>query len=984
LERVTHSEGSEMTSLSPLKNRIRESLEAILLIGSALLLLDVSIETFFSDAPFPQVIAIGCLGILVIGVALRLFMPGVWSRIGSFDKATIALLAFLGLVAVVTHLSPQSEPSLRALGQSSDSILAVILLIAVSYSGVLLVREHSLPLGVRAGVVLVGLYSALAFASRVYAANASIIDSYAWLHQWATPAPFVAMLLVFFAFTCEVIRNIQKFNRSSLYRALALGFSMLIAPSQADVRLFQGADGVSTASDLGPDQERPSVGYVRSERGHDREPAIGNSDLVPLSEQPLSAEWDAKRSEIRGMVDWATLDVGALQEELGSELPKVHAFVRDQIAFEPYEGALRGARGTLLFRAGNAIDRALLLRALLDAGEHETRLVEAELSRGEWQSVLSRSLASGPQVDRLSQGVEWLFDAAAADLEAIGDALWEFGFRAPSSESSSQQMVSSMSQHVWVQVRQGETWLDLDPTPGLAVGETLAPPLRTYTAVPDDWHYQLRLRIEVDMESGERLHSQEVLAYETRYADVAGLPIGLFHEREEDQAKVVLLIGDRVARSLPFPAPAEAAPEPPGLALPQGVFGALESLSVNPRQESADATGSSEPKKRLMGERLAIQLYRPGNARSEWSEIVTLADRSEAGSDERFRHDFQGVVGIGATGGPPPAVLAAALLAETPNPLGPSGNIRMLAALEAARATLRAQLPASTLGLPTRRVIDSPQLSILRVRSRGEEQSVEIRINLLRKSYQLVPVDHTLERGNTLFYDYVVNGTADHVVERALLESGTDSVGAMFAAANQQGVGLLVAGTRQEIPSFLPERSKRMVGDALAHGRLIVLPRSPLRGFPAESIGWWEIDGKTGWTEDRHPDGGHQDSVERPTLQVSIVSRSTPTWKQYGCVLYVVLGGAVGQVGDVMIATGNPYGVVLKAAGDMAVYGLGQCGRQRGGSYGMNEIKTTTPEVPPSPFRGFAQNPTASSGFKPKALNRVVKKLWMDKPKLPR
>src|SRR3954452_2515552 len=61
-------------------------------------------------------------------------------------------------------------------------------------------------------------------------------------------------------------------------------------------------------------------------------------------------------------------DVPAKAAELGFDASRAFAFVRDEVAYEPYRGLLRGARGALASRAGNALDKCLLLKQLLQAG----------------------------------------------------------------------------------------------------------------------------------------------------------------------------------------------------------------------------------------------------------------------------------------------------------------------------------------------------------------------------------------------------------------------------------------------------------------------------------------------------------------------------------------------------------------------------------------------------------------------------------------
>ncbi len=73
-------------------------------------------------------------------------------------------------------------------------------------------------------------------------------------------------------------------------------------------------------------------------------------------------------------------DVRSAAARLGFDRAKISAFVRDAIAFEPYGGILRDAPGTLLARRGNALDRALLLAALLEAGGEKVRLMRGVLA----------------------------------------------------------------------------------------------------------------------------------------------------------------------------------------------------------------------------------------------------------------------------------------------------------------------------------------------------------------------------------------------------------------------------------------------------------------------------------------------------------------------------------------------------------------------------------------------------------------------------
>ena len=126
-------------------------------------------------------------------------------------------------------------------------------------------------------------------------------------------------------------------------------------------------------------------------QAHDRfEPAAANqleeAAAQPLVNEPptlpLEVDQDRLLSAAGAAVDAFRPDeweVGALAASLGKDPTQAFEFVRDAIGFDPYPGMLRGAEGTLAARAGNAWDRALLLKALLAESGLTTRFAFATL-----------------------------------------------------------------------------------------------------------------------------------------------------------------------------------------------------------------------------------------------------------------------------------------------------------------------------------------------------------------------------------------------------------------------------------------------------------------------------------------------------------------------------------------------------------------------------------------------------------------------------
>lgn len=56
-----------------------------------------------------------------------------------------------------------------------------------------------------------------------------------------------------------------------------------------------------------------------------------------------------------------------LADSLGADPEALRGFLRENVIWAPYAGALRGARGVLMDRTANALDGALAMAALLKA-----------------------------------------------------------------------------------------------------------------------------------------------------------------------------------------------------------------------------------------------------------------------------------------------------------------------------------------------------------------------------------------------------------------------------------------------------------------------------------------------------------------------------------------------------------------------------------------------------------------------------------------
>lgn len=158
-----------------------------------------------------------------------------------------------------------------------------------------------------------------------------------------------------------------------------------------------------------------------------------------------------------------THTIEGVVENAAADHEAAFAFVRDELAFDPYEGALRGAHGAMGARAANDVDRAILLAALLDAMGLQTRFAMGPLEAEAAETLRTRALSPAlpPRDDVLR--VAGFSDEALARMSARArrDYAWlseRLGDRVTGTDEAS----LFDGPHVWVQARLAGRWTDFD------------------------------------------------------------------------------------------------------------------------------------------------------------------------------------------------------------------------------------------------------------------------------------------------------------------------------------------------------------------------------------------------------------------------------------------------------------------------------------------------------------------------------------------
>jgi hypothetical protein len=104
---------------------------------------------------------------------------------------------------------------------------------------------------------------------------------------------------------------------------------------------------------------------------------------------------------LRSEIDRAQFDPESLLDTFDYDAAPALAFVREQIAYQPYDGVMRGVAGTLKARAGNSLDQSILLASLLKSAGFDARVVRGTLSDAEALRLL-RSLSQADRTNSLA------------------------------------------------------------------------------------------------------------------------------------------------------------------------------------------------------------------------------------------------------------------------------------------------------------------------------------------------------------------------------------------------------------------------------------------------------------------------------------------------------------------------------------------------------------------------------------------------------
>jgi hypothetical protein len=270
-------------------------------------------------------------------------------------------------------------------------------------------------------------------------------------------------------------------------RAWALAVSLLLAVTLLGSGPVLGVEPPTNA----PQQPGTDELEAAAAQSLSNEPmAVELPDIAPRADRILEYAWSLPAEH------W---DIRFLAAELEFDPFAAFRFVRDYIRYEPYAGVLRGAEGTLAARAGNSLDRSLLLAALMDEMLVDYEFAWAHLDDATVAAVMDAAREGPPlQLDEELPGARIdtrdMAERARRDYAMLRRALTPHLHLDGGTDEAAAE--TDAREHVWLRIPFGPEVLDLDTTlPGAEPGATLADAERSISTLPDELRHTIHLQV---------------------------------------------------------------------------------------------------------------------------------------------------------------------------------------------------------------------------------------------------------------------------------------------------------------------------------------------------------------------------------------------------------------------------------------------------------------------------------------------------------
>ncbi|MFM8570455.1 MAG: transglutaminase domain-containing protein, partial [Pirellula sp.] len=622
------------------------------------------------------------------------------------------------------------------------------------------------------------------------------------------------------------------------------------------------------------------------------------------------------RPELASTMDATALDPWIMEKaaELDYDPAKIFSFLNDQVGFEAYQGSLRGSRGTLWSAAGNSLDETSLGVALFRASGIPARYATGTLSTIDAERLIESMFPTQTN----------LAGYLAAGQQGADPA-------------SNPELIALARQHYWLQIDLGAGFLNADTSglPGSAIGVSHTALAGSFNEVADTLRHKLTMMLDAEVYSeiqaafnpGNALTTTRVLDRTWNAVELVGKPVTIGHF-VVDTNQGGLAFSSRTIGYTPYFLVGDAA----------DISNANDPIFTGiPFQENL--TNFPLGSQFLTGLALQMDISGPGGSTERFHrqlvDRVGFANRKN-GTTENIPVDANApsIIGpfdaftVNASAASIPSRVADQLANKIRTTQRRLNAVDTSVPVSAADQSLLTQQyrdftrlmgyrylhesdalfnRSAALGA-VRSYYDQPRLilgeAVLVPGTATSEATVELAIDLRRDAPKVILFPGQSEQAEPAFR--FLQGVAATNLERSIVASMIDgtvqsqivNTQSVIEAAEAQNIPLVVL-----IPSNLQTLENRIhasedalarISEALAHGKVVLVPESPVQIDQRNVTAWYETDAVTGDTISVSEDGRHVAAIEYKTILYNLAGFQLGAF--YGF-LEGILEGALDKLG---------------------------------------------------------------------------------------
>ena len=485
-------------------------------------LLDAAVETFVGGSPMRWWIAPAVL--LFVALCVLLWRPGgPLARRSGWPGAATASIGGLAVLLAASAWGPGGlVQGVRLAGQPTAVVLSVLSLCAVALSAAVLLRARVLPVWFRLVAAALAVYAFAAFALGVVG-GVPFPGLFRGVGLWtALPAwlqgPFVGTVVVLPLGVLALVAAWLKARRTPGGRPVRLRSSVVLAAGFTTglaAILAVGGGGANSWTAAGSPGAAGS-GADFPWRAEKIVPAATEAERQAAIEEAAGKFQQART--VAGELRQSPIGLDEALEKIGRDPAALARWIQQRIAFEPYEGFMKGPQGTLVSGRANSADKALLLAELLKRAGVSAQLVRGTLpadrqpkagqpedlgkpptdaqvndvaKRLGMDGAALRTALNASQV-RHEKLLENLWTRTDRDIGAVAGALTAARVNVPAAAAW-----QAPAEHWWVRTEAG----DLDPTLGQPAGTETA--VCALDDIPADRFHTVAIRVRVAGRGGE-------------------------------------------------------------------------------------------------------------------------------------------------------------------------------------------------------------------------------------------------------------------------------------------------------------------------------------------------------------------------------------------------------------------------------------------------------------------------------------------------